>query len=93
MGKVIFYTRLFVLFWLLFSCGTNNFTKRKYMKGVYVAKHTGATSSQKIVKTNPFVETKNEHIVKAHLKDSKFSEEKAEVIKNEVIIDQNVSNS
>ncbi len=43
MGKIIFCTRLFLLMWLLFSCGTNNFAKRKYTKGVYVEKRSRGT--------------------------------------------------
>ncbi len=56
MGKIIYYTRLFLLTWLLFSCGTNNFAKRKFTKGVYVEKrsHGSTKPSKKLsTKNNP----------------------------------------
>lgn len=41
-GILLLFSLLF-----LFSCSTNNFTKRKYTKGVYVEKRTNASSNKK----------------------------------------------
>ncbi|MCB0477173.1 MAG: hypothetical protein KDC84_03365 [Crocinitomicaceae bacterium] len=68
MGKVIYYTRLILLLWLLFSCGTNNFAKRRYMKGVYVEKRSVASSR----KMKAEHQTKNSEVAK------KFTDEKEE---------------
>lgn len=81
MGKVLFYTRLFVLFWLLFSCGTNNFTKRKYMKGVYVAKHGGVSTCRRNAKTEKLNLTK---IEKKKLKERTSAKKKIEGEKVEI---------
>lgn len=54
MGKLIFYSRLFLVLWLLFSCGTNNFAKRKYMKGRYIPKREHVKVASKSTRNNKY---------------------------------------
>lgn len=72
--------KVFILFLLpiLFSCGSTNFAKRRYTKGVYVEKRTSAGTTKKIEKSKESIAIKTKEDLKEKNSKSSIIEEETE---------------
>ena len=55
MKQLSYLFKIFILIFLIHSCANSNFTKRRYMKGVYVEKHSGARSQKRKAESKKFI--------------------------------------